>query len=221
MPTDNTISSASLTSFLPSETVEMLKTHIGELPQDLDFEEHMTILFSDMRGFTALSEQYAPRDVYKTINATLALQSKIIHKFGGSVNKFLGDGVLACFSGEDRSDRAFKCVKELLSKLQELDNDTSYLPCHVGFGLNDGRVLFGLLGDETRREFTVIGDTVNTAARLCGIAEPFKALMTEDFIKSLPNNETNEEYAYVERALFKGKRDSIRVYAICAPHAES
>ncbi|MDX8387797.1 MAG: adenylate/guanylate cyclase domain-containing protein [Ghiorsea sp.] len=221
MPIKDHVAYTSLTSFLPNETVEMLKNHVGELPQDLALEENMTILFSDMRGFTALSEKYEARDVYKTINATLALQSKVIHQFGGSVNKFLGDGVLACFSGEGRSERAFQCVKVLLSKLQDLDNNDDYLPCHVGFGLNDGRVLFGLLGDETRREFTVIGDTVNTAARLCGIAEPFKALMTEDFINTLPQDETRDEYAFVERALFKGKRDSIRVYAICAPHIRS
>lgn len=215
-PDAQNIPFASLSTFLPKETVDMLRTHTGTLPQDLAFEEQMTILFSDMRGFTALSEQYKPRDVYKTINASLALQTKIIHEFGGSVNKFLGDGVLACFSGEDRCDRAFKCVQKLLLALEELDKNHMYLPCHVGFGLNDGSVLFGLMGDDTRREFTVIGDTVNTAARLCGIAEPFKALMTENFIHNITDDTSKEQYAFVEKALFKGKRDAIRVYAICA-----
>ncbi len=209
------ISFASLSTFLPKETVQMLRTHTGDLPQDLAFEEQMTILFSDMRGFTALSEQYKPRDVYQTINTSLALQTKIIHEFGGSINKFLGDGVLACFSGKNRSNRAFKCVQKLLFALEELDKNPKYLPCHVGFGLNDGSVLFGLMGDDTRREFTVIGDTVNTAARLCGIAEPFKALMTENFIHNITDESIKEEYAFVEKALFKGKRDAIRVYAIC------
>ena len=71
-------------SFLPKETMEMVNTHVGELPQDLAFEQEMTILFSDMRGFTALSEQYHPHKVYETINASLALQSKYIAKFGGT-----------------------------------------------------------------------------------------------------------------------------------------
>ena len=131
------------------------------------------------------------------------------------MNKFLGDGLLACFSGEGRSSRSFLCVQQLLLELKTLDNDDAYLPCHVGFGLNEGSVLFGLLGDSTRREFTVIGDTVNTAARLCGIAEPFKALMTQNFIDSLQNDEIKEHYAFVEKALFKGKREAIRIYAIC------
>jgi len=205
-----------LKSFLPKETMDMVNAHIGELPQDLAFEQHMTILFSDMRGFTALSEQYNPHKVYETINASLALQSKCIAAFGGSVNKFLGDGLLACFSGENRSARAFLCVQQLLLELKDLDNNEAYLPCHVGFGLNDGPVLFGLLGDSTRREFTVIGDTVNTAARLCGIAEPFKALMTQNFIDTLQDNEIKEHYAFVEKALFKGKREAIRIYAICS-----
>jgi len=211
-----TISPHAFNSFLPKETMEMVSNHIGELPQDLAFEQEMTILFSDMRGFTALSEQYNPHKVYETINASLALQSKRIAEYGGSVNKFLGDGLLACFSGEDRSKRAFHCVQQLLLDLQKLDDDETYLPCHVGFGLNDGTVLFGLLGDHTRREFTVIGDTVNTAARLCGIAEPFKALMTQKFIDTLHDDEIKENYAFVERALFKGKREPIRIYAICS-----
>jgi len=209
-----TLQSPLLQSFLPKETMEMLLNYDGELPQDLAFEQDMTILFSDMRGFTAISEQYDPRKVYGTINASLALQSKLIYKFGGSINKFLGDGLLACFSGEDRSVRAFQCVKQLQIELKELDDKTD-LPCHVGFGLNDGPVLFGLLGDNTRREFTVIGDTVNTTARLCGIAEPFKALMTQNFIDRLQSHELEEQYAFVEKAIFKGKRAPIRIYAIC------
>jgi len=204
---------ASLSSFLPKETVDMVKHYDGELPHDLAFEEQMTILFSDMRGFTALSEQYSPREIYETINASLSVQTKVIHEFGGSVNKFLGDGLLACFSGDDRSERALKCVQCLLKILAQRENNAQYLPCHIGFGLNDGRVLFGLLGDDSRREFTVIGDTVNTAARLCGIAEPFKALMTEDFVNTLSDASKND-CAFVERALFKGKRDTIRVYAV-------
>ncbi len=105
-------------SFLPKETMDMLNHYVGELPQDLAFEQTMSILFSDMRGFTALSEQYNPHKVYETINANLALQSKVIAEFDGSINKFLGDGLLACFSGEDRSLRAFKCVQKLLVDLK-------------------------------------------------------------------------------------------------------
>jgi len=206
--------SDSLTSFLPKETVEMVKSLVGEIPPDLAFEQEMTILFTDMRDFTAMSEAYDPREVYRTINASLAVQTQFIHEFGGSVNKFLGDGVLACFSGADRCERAFHCVQSLLPVLEKRETELDFLPCEVGFGLNDGYVLFGLLGDDTRREFTVIGDTVNTAARLCGIAEPFKALITQNLIDGLPKSYEND-YAFVERAIFKGKREAIRVYAIC------
>ena len=215
MNTDSFLPPASIDSFLPKETVEILKLHRGQLPQDLAIEENMTILFSDMRGFTALSEKFGPHEVYKTLNAILAIQAKVIHKYGGSINKFLGDGVLACFSGDDRSERAFVCTKEMLNQLVALDASGEYLQSPVSFGLNDGKVLLGLMGDDTRREFTLIGDTVNTAARLCGIADPFKALLTEKFIHSLPEGKFEHEYAFVERALFKGKRVSTRVYAIC------
>ena len=195
----------------------MVMHHSGEFPQYYAFDADMTIVFTDMRGFTAMSETYKPREVYRTINAILALQTKVIHEFGGSVNKFLGDGVLACFSGEDRCERAFKCMKKLLLKIELLDRNDSYLPCHVGFGINDGHVLFGLLGDDKRREFTVLGDTVNTAARLCGAAEAFKVLMTENFVHSLPDYLCTDDIAFVESRLFRGKRDAVRIYAITAP----
>lgn len=93
----------SLSSFLPKETIDMVKSHIGPIPPDLGFEQDMTILFTDMRDFTAISEAFEPREVYRTINASLAIQTHYVHEYGGSINKFLGDGVLACFSGEDRS----------------------------------------------------------------------------------------------------------------------
>lgn len=100
--------------------------------------------------------------------------------------------------------------------LEKRELELDFLPCKIGLGLNDGKVLFGLLGDDTRREFTVIGDTVNTAARLCGIAEPFKALLTQAFIDGLPKHQFEQHYAFMERAIFRGKREPTRIYVFCA-----
>jgi len=201
-------------SFLPPETVAMIEKYGSDLPGDLAFDQEMTILFSDMRGFTELAEKYEPREVYATINASLAMQTRIIMRHGGSINKFLGDGLLACFSGQSRGEQALLCVLELITKLQEKEETGDKLPCRVGFGMHDGHVLFGLLGDEMRKEFTVIGDVPNTAARLCGIAQPFQGLITEDCLRIIPKELAKKHCRYLNSVYFKGKSDGMEVFYI-------
>jgi len=203
-----------MSTFLPPETVEMLASVGPQFPDKLAFDTDMTILFSDMRGFTELSERYEPRTVYAAINASLAVQTRLVLEHKGTVNKFLGDGLLACFSGEDRTVRAVRCVMDMLQFLQQREAEQISLPSPVGFGINDGRVLFGLLGTAERREFSVIGDVVNTAARLCGIAQPFHALITEAALAMLPADMAARHCRFHCRQQFKGKSSPMQVYRI-------
>jgi len=203
-----------LSTFLPPETVEMLAAVGPDFPDDLAFDVEMTILFSDMRGFTQLAEAHPPRQVYAAINTSLAIQTRLVLKHQGSVNKFLGDGLLACFSGGQRVLHATACVQEMLRTLKKRDAEGVMLPSPVGFGINDGKVLLGLLGTEERREFTVIGDVVNTAARLCGIAKPFQALITDNALHGLPVGMAEKCCQFYRQQQFKGKSMPIDVYCI-------
>lgn len=203
-----------MASFLPPETVDMLSSIGPQFPDQLAFDTEMTIVFSDMRGFTQLSEQYDPRMVYAAINASLAIQTRLVLEYRGSVNKFLGDGLLACFSGADRSERAVLCVMEMLRILQQHETEKVSLPTPIGLGINDGHVLLGLLGTAERREFTVIGDVVNTAARLCGIAEPFHALITGPAMGRLPADMAARYCRMYCTKQFKGKVSPVDVYRI-------
>ncbi|MDQ6986692.1 MAG: adenylate/guanylate cyclase domain-containing protein [Mariprofundaceae bacterium] len=205
-----------LSTFLPPETVDMLALVGPDFPDDLAFDVEMTILFSDMRGFTQLAEAHPPREVYAAINTSLAIQTRLVLKHQGSVNKFLGDGLLACFSGEQRVLHAIECVREMLRTLKKRDAEGVMLPSPVGFGINDGKVLLGLLGTEERREFTVIGDVVNTAARLCGIAKPFQALITDKALRALPVAMAEKHCRFYRQQQFKGKSMPIDVYCIKA-----
>ena len=209
---DNPTKPAAFSAFLPAETIRMLEQYGSELPPDLAIEESMTILFSDMRGFTELAEKYDPRDVYASINASLSIQTGIVTKHGGSINKFLGDGLLACFSGDNRGEQALTCLLEMIKVLPEREKINGLLPCKVGFSLHDGKVLLGLVGDETRRELTVIGDVVNTAARLCGIAQPFQGLVTEESMKTMPKELTRQYCRFLNSVHFKGKGDSMNIF---------
>jgi len=200
--------------FLPSETVAMIEKYGDDLPDGFACEEEMTILFSDMRGFTELAEAYEPHLVYSTINASLTFQAQAVMRHGGSVNKFLGDGLLACFSGEKRGEQSMRCLLELMMELPKREAESDKLPCRVGFGMHDGHVLLGLLGDETRKELTVIGDVVNTAARLCGVAQPFQGLLTEDYVKTVPADLVEKHVRFLNAIHFKGKRESMNVFYV-------
>ena len=202
----------SLKAFLPIETLRMLEQYKSGIPDNLAFEEHMTILFSDMRGFTELAEKFDPHDVYASINASLSIQTRIVNKHGGSINKFLGDGLLACFSGEKRGEHALQCLLEMLKVLPEKEKQGGLLPCKVGFSLHDGKVLLGLVGDESRRELTVIGDVVNTAARLCGIAQPFQGLVTEESRKTMPEEMYKKHCRFLNSVHFKGKVEPMNIF---------
>ena len=203
---------SSLDAFLPPETLTMLKQYGEDIPQDLAFEEQMTILFSDMRGFTELAEKFDPHDVYASINSSLSIQTGIVLKHGGSINKFLGDGLLACFSGDHRGEHALNCLLEMLEVLPVRESQGKHLPCRVGFSLHDGKVLLGLVGDQTRRELTVIGDVVNTAARLCGIAQPFQGLVTEESMKTMPKEMTKQYCRFLNAVHFKGKVEPMNIF---------
>ena len=192
--------------------MEIVEKYGSDLPDDFALEQEMVILFSDMRGFTESAESYAPRDVYASINASLAIQARTVHAHGGSVNKFLGDGLLACFSGEGMAARALACLLDLLQELPAHEGEL--LPCGVGFGVHRGQVLFGLIGDEHRREFTVIGDVVNTAARLCGLARPFQALLTAHVLAELPKSVKAQHCRYLRTQALRGKKEPIDIYEV-------
>jgi len=204
-----------ISSFLPAETVDMMMQYGGDLPKDFAVEEQMTVLFTDLRKFTQFSEEHDPRRIYETLNASIACQTKIVAKNHGSINKFLGDGILAIFAGDDRTTNACNCMLDLARDLPTVkQNDVDYQQCGVGFGMQDGKVLYCLLGDENRREFTVIGDVPNTAARLCGSATAFEGLMTEECMQRLPDDLARESVVFFKEMQLRGKRKPTKVYRI-------
>ncbi|MDX8409517.1 MAG: adenylate/guanylate cyclase domain-containing protein [Mariprofundales bacterium] len=204
-----------ISSFLPAETVDMMMHYGGNLPQDFAVDEQMTVLFTDLREFTQYAERTDPRKIYETLNASIALQTKIVARNHGSINKFLGDGILAIFSGDERTENAVRCMMEMSHQLPEVKkDDTEYQRCGVGFGIQDGKVLYCLLGDEQRREFTVIGDVPNTAARLCGSAKGFEGLLTEDCYLRLSEAFSAEHVVFYQEMKLRGKQKPIKVYRI-------
>lgn len=146
----------------------------GSLQPDADGQRcRVTILFADIRGFTARSEQSTPEHMIDLLNRYYAEMSAAIHGHGGAIDKFIGDGLMATFGVPQPLDaperNALEAAQDMLVRLQRLNAELKsqgHAPLEIGIGIHVGEVLAGYVGTRRRRDFTVIGDPVNTASRL-------------------------------------------------------
>jgi class 3 adenylate cyclase len=141
----------------------------------------MAVLFSDIRGFTSYSERHEPEAVVGMLNACLGLQSGLVQRFGGSIDKFVGDELMALFAGDDSVARAIDCAKSIQRAMHE--QFTKGYDLSIGIGINHGAMVLGNIGAEHRMDYTVIGSTVNLAARLCSAAERGQILIRHDILQ--------------------------------------
>ena len=161
-----------LSKYVSSSTLQSLQN------SEKGTNQYMTLFFSDIRGFTAFSEDKTPDGVVRILNEILNVQTEIIRSCSGDVDKYVADEIVALFSGENQEFNACRCALMIQKELEEHTAD-KYGALHVGIGLNSGEVILGRIGSETRADFTVIGDHVNFASRLCGIAAGGKVLISE------------------------------------------
>jgi class 3 adenylate cyclase len=170
-------------------------------------KKEITVLFSDIRGFTNYSESHDPKTVIENLNIILETQAKIVEKFGGDIDKFVGDMIMAIFDDEYT---AVKCAYELIISVMKINktNNTSLL---IGVGVNSGEVVIGHIGSENRLEYAVIGDTVNLASRLCSIARPNMLLISESIYEKV-KDKVNAKL--VPNQKIKGKSKSVNFYVV-------
>lgn len=136
------------------------------------------VLFSDIRGFTTLCEHTEAEDIVSLLNRYFAVMSKIVHAHGGTIDKFIGDGLMAFFGApkslDNPAQNAFNAAKEMLYALDKLNLELqreASAPLAIGIGLHSGDAVIGQVGSAERHEYTAIGDTVNTAARIEGLCK--------------------------------------------------
>lgn len=151
----------------------------GALQPDADGERcQVTILFADIRGFTARSENSTPEAMIRLLNRYYAEASAAIHARGGAIDKFIGDGLMATFGvpqplpAPERN--ALEAAQDMLVRVARLNTELvaeGLPPLEIGIGIHSGEVLAGYVGSRKRRDFTVIGDPVNTASRLEGMTK--------------------------------------------------
>ncbi|MEY9185932.1 adenylate cyclase [Bradyrhizobium sp. USDA 326] len=136
----------------------------------------VAVMFVDFRGFTAGAQSRTPQEVVDRLDGAFAVLVDILDRHGGIVNKFLGDGFLALFGApleaSDAAQRAVAAGREMLSAMDRINAETSW-PLRIGIGIHFGEVVAGNIGSPRRKEYTVIGDTVNFASRLEALNKEF------------------------------------------------
>jgi adenylate cyclase len=152
----------------------------------------VTILFADLRGFTALAERLDPLDAVEILNSCLACMIEPVFQFSGTLDKFLGDGLMAVFGApvpcEDHALRALHAAAAMNACLQEVRfKGLPELRMEIGIGINTGIVTAGTIGSEKRLDYTVIGDAVNVASRFESIAKPHQIIFGEKTFSQVRN----------------------------------
>lgn len=181
-----------------------------------------TVFNSDIRGFTPMSERMEPEVLVEILNEYFELMVESIFKFEGTLDKFMGDGIMALWGAPvAHPDDAFRAVNSALEQmrlLEEFNAQRAHLPNHVplqiGVGIHTGKVVAGYIGSSKALSYTVIGDTANTSARLCGIAAAGQILVSEDTVAALNGR---FEYRELSAAHLKGKERPFKVFEILGP----
>jgi adenylate cyclase len=170
--------------------------------------QFVTILFSDIRGFTAWCESKDPAQVVESLNQYLGQMVSIIVSHRGHVNKFIGDGILAVFSDLDGTTpgdhvvRALRCGTEMV---------TAPGPFKTGVGIHSGPVVIGNVGSEDKMEYTVLGDTVNVASRLESLNKEQKTkLLISEATHALVNGQV--ETAHLASVMIRGQTKPMNLY---------
>ncbi len=185
-----------------------------------------TVLFSDIRGFTTLTEQLGAQGTVALLNEYFTLMVDCIQREEGMLDKFIGDAIMAAFgipvTHEDDADRAVRASIAMINTLNKWNRQRvseGKLPVNIGIGLNTDTVVSGNIGSNKRMDFTIIGDGVNLASRLESACKQYgaKILVSEFTIRKLQGTYRNRE---VDLVVVKGKTQPVSVYEILAYHTE-
>lgn len=201
--------------YLPSHLTRALATEPGRIGLDGELRR-VTILFADFRQFTQTASRMHPQDVVRVLNSYFTQMSGIISKYEGSIDKFLGDGFMAIFGApvplENNSLQAVRAALEIqqflaISNGKKAEPAGFRLP--MGIGINEGEAVIGSVGSPERMDHTAIGDTVNVAARLTGVARPGQVVLGYSVARAV---RSHVRVVPLPPTTMKGKRRPIRTY---------
>lgn len=208
---------ATFHKFVPIQFLKLLNLEEYDNIQLGDcVEKNMTILFSDIRSFTALSEKMRPHDNFKFINSYLSQMEPIIEKYHGFVDKYIGDAIMALFpNGADDAVQAGIAMLKQLAVYNQGRQRAGYQPIKIGIGIHGGPLILGTVGGPNRMEGTVISDVVNLAARVENLTKVYgvSLLITEQTYVKL-EDPLQYRIRILDAVKVKGKSEVITVYDV-------
>jgi adenylate cyclase len=190
-----------------------------DLKPDLRSEnKNVCVMFLDIRNFTGFAEKRTPEEVVQYLESLFEFMIEIVNRHHGIINKFLGDGFMAVFGaplsdGKDCAN-AVDAAEEILARVQDEVNAGTILPTTVGIGLHAGEAVTGSIGSALRREYTVIGDVVNLAARIEKLNKEFHSQLLISEMVWQAVNEGARKAVPMGAVQVKGREQSIQVYQI-------
>lgn len=208
--------------FVPREFLQFLGYEsIIDVQLGDQVQKDMTILFSDIRSFTSLSERLSPRENFNFINSYLSRVGPVIRNYNGFVDKYIGDAVMALFP--NRAEDALQAALDMQKQVTIYNvhrQKSGYMPIAIGIGLHTGSLMLGTIGEEQRMETTVISDAVNLASRMEGLTKLYGASIAISGQTLIHlDDPTKYNYRFLGKVQVKGKKESVAVFEVldCYP----
>jgi adenylate cyclase len=203
--------------FLPREFLSLLKKEsILEVKLGDQIAQQMTVMFSDIRGWTTISENLSAQQSFNFINSFLSRISPVITAHRGFIDNYQGDGLMALFPGKaDDGVRAAIAMHAAVSEYNEERKKKGYQPIGIGVGLHIGDLMLGVIGNEGRMQGTVVADAVNLASRLEGLTRVYGSSISisEPTLAQLKDPD-QYKHRFVDKVQVKGKKDPVSVHEI-------
>ena len=208
--------------FVPKEFLKNLdKEDIADVKLGDNVEKDMSILFTDIRDFTTLSEQMTPEQNFKFINSYLSVVGPVIRRHNGFIDKYIGDAIMALF--DKTADDAVGGAIAMLQKLVDYNEGrkrAGYVPIGIGIGINTGTLRIGTVGERGRMEGTVVSDAVNVASRIEGMTKVYgvSLLISDETYRSLQDT-SKYRIRKIDRVKVKGKAEPVTIWEVfdCDP----
>ncbi len=203
--------------FVPRQFLEFLgKDNITDIKLGDQIQKEMSVLFTDIRSFTSLSEQMTPAENFNFINNYLGLMEPVITHHGGFIDKFIGDSIMALFPGnvEDSINAAVE-MRRTLNDYNLIREAEGRQAINTGIGIHTGNLMLGVVGGIGRMEGTVISDAVNLASRLEGLTKLYgtSIIISQDTLIKL-DNPTAYNYRFLDVVKVRGKKESVYIFEI-------
>ena len=206
-----------LKRYVPAQVADLILASGGTSRLSGDLQP-VTVLYADIRGFTAMSERMDAREIVAILRHFFSAMSEIILECNGTVDKFIGDCIMALFGRTIPSEQAaregLRAALLMQRKMNEFNQERvqqNAVPITIGIGLHCGRAIVGDIGSADRVQYTAIGDTVNIAARLVNMAAPSQILVSEDIRSAIPDYSGFDPLGKVE---LKGRAGKLNIFSV-------